>query len=448
VTIQGGESARKAVHLAVGGFAFLLRDLTFPQAAACAAGAMLFNRYVLGALGGGALFRGEEIRHPWRSGIVLYPMTILILILLFHERMEVVAASWGILAAGDSAAGVVGRRFGAHQLPWNRWKTLEGTMAFAISGSLLAWALLVWMRYRPLEAALLAGATGLCGALVESLPWKLDDNLTVPILSALFLRGLLEVDPATLQLSGAGIRSAFLMAVPINLFLAFLARRAGTVDRSGLIAGFLVGTVTLGFSGVRGYLVLLTFFVLGSAATRLGYRRKARLGIAQAARGARSARHALANCGVALYLAFLIAASPAREVFVLAFVCAYATAAFDTISSEVGQAYGGRPVLITTLRPVPAGTDGGVTWIGTLAGSLAAVVVAEVSAITGFLPRSLIAAVALSAFAGSTVDSLLGATLERKGFMDNDMVNFSNTLIGALTGIGLATLGPAGLWKA
>ncbi len=445
--MRAGETARKAVHLAVGGFAFLLRDLTFQQAAICAAGAVLFNRYALGAIGGGSLFRGDEIRRPWRSGIVLYPATVLILILLFHGRMEVVAAAWGILAAGDSTAALVGRRLGAHQLPWNRHKTIEGSLGFVLAGALLAWSLLVWMRYRPGEAAILATATALCGALVESLPWKLDDNLTVPMLSALFLRGLLEVDPAILQISGPEIRGALLLAVPINLLLAFLARRAGTVDRSGMIAGCLVGTMTMVFAGAGGFLVLLTFFLLGSAATRLGYRRKARLGIAQSAHGARSARHALANCGVSLYLAFLIAASPARELFVLAFVCVYATAAFDTISSEVGQACGGRPVLITTLRPVPPGTDGGITWVGTLAGLLAAVLVAGVAAMTGFLSRDLIATVTLAAFVGSTADSLLGATLEKGGLMDNDMVNFSNTLIGALAGLGIATLAPSGLWK-
>ncbi len=437
---RASETARKSVHLGVGGFAFLLRELTPWQAALCAAGAVLFNRFGLRALGGARLFRGEEARHPWRSGIVIYPVAVLLLIVLFRDRMEVAAASWGILAAGDSAAGLFGRRFGRRTLAWNRTKSLEGTAAFVLGAVAAAWALLVWMGRQPLEAVLLAVPTALFGALIESLPWRLSDNLTVPLLSGLFLRGLLEVDPQHLQAGGLALRDAFLEAIVANLILAFLARRAGSVDTSGMIAGFLVGVLTYTFSGWRGFLVLLAFFVLGSGSTRLGYRRKARLGIAQERKGARSARHALANCGVAVYLAFLLAGAASPAVFVLAFVCAYATAAFDTVSSEIGQAYGGRPVLITTLRPVPPGTDGAVSWIGTLAGALAALAVGGVATATGFLAPGLLGTVVLASFVGSTADSLLGATLERRGVMDNDAVNFFNTLVGALAGVGLAAL--------
>src|SRR2546426_8937905 len=139
-----------------------------------------------------------------------------------------------------------------------------------------------------------------------------------------------------------------------------------------MIAGFVVGVLTFTFAGWRGFLVLISFFILGSTSTRLGLRRKERLGIAQEKKGARSARHALANCGVAVYLAFLAATATTPEIFSLAFVCAYATAAFDTVSSEIGRAYGGRPVLITTFRPVPAGTHGAGSRLGTLAGAAAA----------------------------------------------------------------------------
>jgi uncharacterized protein (TIGR00297 family) len=168
-----------------------------------------------------------------------------------------------------------------------------------------------------------------------------------------------------------------------------------------------------------------------------------RAGVAQDKRGARSARHALANCGVAVYLAFVAAASQEAGLFVLAFVCAYATAAFDTISSEIGQAWGGRPVLITTLRTVPIGTDGAVSWLGTLAGAAAAAAVAVIAGAIGLLPQGLVGLVTLAAFVGSTADSYLGATLEAKGLMDNEAVNFSNTLVGALAGIVLAALSAA-----
>jgi uncharacterized protein (TIGR00297 family) len=435
-----GETLRKMVHFGAGGFAFALRYLTPLQAACAAVAALAFNLFLLPRVAGGSIFRAGERRVPWQSGILLYPAAVLLLVALFHDRMEVAAAGWVIMAAGDSAAAVVGRRFGRRPIPWNRSKTFEGSIAFVASAAIFSWAILVWMGQGPLQAALLAGATCLFGAFIESLPWRLSDNLTVPILSGLFLRGLLEVDAATFLASAPRLRSAFLVGVLVNLVLAVVFRRSRAVDGSGMIAGFLIGLLTFTFAGWAGFAVLLSFFVLGSSATRLGFRRKERAGIAQAKAGARSAKHALANCGVAVYLAFLIAASPRPATFILAFVCAYATAAFDTVSSEVGQAYGGRPFLITSLRRVPAGTMGAISSLGTLAGGLAAIAVAVTAWSMGILEAKHLWIVLVAAALGSTADSILAATLEARGLLDNEAVNFSNTLIGALAGIGLAAL--------
>lgn len=434
-----GETARRVVHFAVGGMAFLLPYLTPVQAACAAGGAVAFNLFLLPRVGP-SLFRLAERITPWRSGIVIYPVAVLLLILLFHRRMEIAGAAWAILAGGDSAAGWIGRRFGRRPIPWNRSKTVEGSVAYAAAAFVFSWAVLVWMGRGPVEAAFLSGAASPFAAFMESLPWRLDDNLTVPLLSAAFLAGLTEFDVDRFAAGTPGFLRSLLLGAAINFVLAVLFRRSGAVDRSGMIAGFLVGVLTFTFAGWQGFLVLVSFFVLGSASTRLGLARKQRLGIAQEKRGARSARHALANCGVAVYLAFLLASAASPELFVLAFVCAYATAAFDTVSSEIGRAYGGRPVLITTFRPVPAGTNGAVSWIGTFAGIAAAAAVGGVAIASGFLDSRWSGTVLVAAFLGSTADSLLGATLEQRGLIDNEAVNFSNTLVGALAGMALAAL--------
>jgi uncharacterized protein (TIGR00297 family) len=433
------ETARRIVHFAMGGLAFLLPWLTPMQAACAAGGAVVFNLFLLPRLGP-SLFRDGERDRPWRSGVVIYPVTVLLLVLLFRRHMEIAGAAWAILAAGDSAAGWIGRRLGRTPIPWNRSKTAEGSCGFVVAAFAFSWALLVWMGHKPLEAGLLAASTTLFAAFMESLPWRLDDNLTVPILSALFLAGLMKVDIERLVGAAPALWRSLLLGVMINVLLAVLFRRSGAVDRSGMIAGFLVGVLTFTFGSWRGFLVLITFFVLGSATTRFGLRRKQGLGIAQEKQGARSARHALANCGVAVYLAFLVAAAASPDVFRLAFVCAYATAAFDTVSSELGRVYGGRPVLVTTLRRVPAGTNGAVSWLGTFAGIAASAVVCGVAVATGFLGGRLAGVVLAAAFIGSTADSVLGATLESRGLIDNEAVNFSNTLVGSLSGIGLLTL--------
>jgi uncharacterized protein (TIGR00297 family) len=435
------EAARRLVHLGAGSLALALKHLTVTQAALIAVGALLFNHLVLPRIGGEALFRDGERARPLESGIHLYPVAVLLLVLLFGWRPEVAAAGWVIMAAGDPAAAAAGQRIGGRPIPWNRRKTVAGSLAFAASAAAACWGVLIYMGRPAAEAAALAVPTALFAAGIESLPWRLNDNLTVPLLSALFLCGLIAGDAVRLAEAWPRLREALLPAILANAFLAVLFRNAGAVDRSGMAGGLAVGILTWIFGGWRSFLILIAFFVLGSASTRLGRRRKERLGVAQEKKGARSARHAFANCGVGVYLALLCATAAAPGPFVLSFACAYATAAFDTVSSEIGQAYGGRPVLITTLRPVPIGTDGAVTWVGTLAGLAAAASVAGLAVALGLVGAGAVPAVILAAFIGSSADSLLGATLEKKGLMDNEAVNFSNTLLGALAGFVLAFLG-------
>src|SRR6185295_10310901 len=133
------------------------------------------------------------------------------------------------------------------------------------------------------------------------------------------------------------------------------------------------------------YALMVAFFILGSAATRLGYRTKAARGIAQERGGARGWRHALANGGVPALLASLagVTPSPLRDLLVVAYAGAVATAAADTCSSEIGKAYGRSTFLITSFRPVPPGTEGAISLEGTLGGLAGAAVVAAVGASFG-----------------------------------------------------------------
>jgi uncharacterized protein (TIGR00297 family) len=184
------------------------------------------------------------------------------------------------------------------------------------------------------------------------------------------------------------------------------------------------------------------FFVLESVATWLGAERKRQRGLAQELGGRRSARHALANGRVPAFLAFLAVAAPGQAPYLLlAFTAAFATAAADTVSSEVGQAYGRTTLLVTSLRPVPRGTDGGISLVGTSAGIAASAVVALAALWLGLVPcRPLVTVAIMAAFAGNLADSLLGATAQRAGWMDNESVNLAGTAAGGLAAIALARL--------
>jgi uncharacterized protein (TIGR00297 family) len=108
-------------------------------------------------------------------------------------------------------------------------------------------------------------------------------------------------------------------------------------------------------------------------------------------------------------------------------LAALAEAAADTVSSEIGQVLGGWPVMLTTLRRVEAGTDGAISLAGTAAGVLAAGIVSAGGTLAlGGGAAMLVVSWAAGVF-GLFFDSLLGATLERRGWLNNDAVNFLST---------------------
>ena len=217
----------------------------------------------------------------------------------------------------------------------------------------------------------------------------------------------------------------------VTLAFAIVARRLRAVTLGGAVAGAIVSFILYVAAGPGAFVALVTVFLLAWVTTRLGYTRKQHLGTAEAKSGRRTSQ-VLANLTVAALAGLLSAVVQFRSIFLVLVAAALAEAAADTVSSEYGQAIGDTAVLITTGERVPAGTDGGVTQPGTVAGLFAATVVASVCFATRLisLPQAGVAAVA--AFVGMLADSFLGATLERRKILNNDAVNFLGTLIAVL----------------
>jgi uncharacterized protein (TIGR00297 family) len=120
------------------------------------------------------------------------------------------------------------------------------------------------------------------------------------------------------------------------------------------------------------------------------------------------------------------------RIALIAAIAALSEATADTLSSELGQVLGGEPYLLTTLRRVPLGTDGAISLIGTFAGAAGAAIITGVAAVVFRLtPRESAVAFA-GGIVGLFIDSLLGATLERRGWLNNDAVNALSTLAAAL----------------
>ena len=166
---------------------------------------------------------------------------------------------------------------------------------------------------------------------------------------------------------------------------------------------------------------LIVLFVLTFGATRFGRLRKEHRQLAESRRGRRASQIA-ANLGMA-GLCAAVGFYPGA-------LAALAEATADTLSSEIGQALGGPTWLLTSFRRVAPGTDGGMSLSGTSAGALGGALVV-LAGCTMLRSTSTAALVFLASAAGLLFDSLLGATLQQRGYLGNDLVNFSSTAFSA-----------------
>lgn len=426
------EAPRQLVHIGVGAIALSLKFLTWPQAAAMAVTAVLFNLFVLPRLTD-SVFRPGDRDRRWTTGIVLYPLAVLGLILIFRERLDLAAAAWGVLAAGDGMATLVGTTVRSPRLPWNPDKSMAGLIAFITAGALAAIGLLVWTSGEPLSVAVIV--TGVIAALVagfaETIPISLDDNLTVPLAAGAALWSCSVFDPVVFSSTWPWRQSLFLTGMAANIGVAVVGWMARTVTVPGAITGAVIGmTVVAGF-GWPGWMLLLATFGIASATTRMGHARKQRAGIAESRGGRRGPGNAIANTGIAAWAAVMATGMSEPAVAGVIATAALATAGSDTVASEIGKAYGLTTWLVTTLRRVPPGTTGALSTEGTLAGIAAAALLAAIASALGLVPVWTVGIITLAATIASLVEGALGATLEARGILNNDSLNFVNAAIGA-----------------
>jgi uncharacterized protein (TIGR00297 family) len=233
--------------------------------------------------------------------------------------------------------------------------------------------------------------------------------------------------------SGHWSIGALLIGALLTLVFTGIARSLRGVTNGGAVAGAVSCFLLYLGGGIAAVVALITVFALTWLATRLGYARKQKLGIAER-RDGRDASQVIANLGVAAMCAAVCVfetSGQSRAFWVLALCAALSEAAADTVSSEVGQAFGGQAYLITNWEKVPAGTNGAVSLTGTLVGIVAAAIVSLVCFLGGLLTAPWLAISVGAAVLGTVADSLLGAWLERRRLLNNDSVNFLSTLVAA-----------------
>lgn len=310
----------------------------------------------------------------------------------------------------------------------------------AVAGQLVTLGPATTSLESALPGAAFIGASGaLAAAIFRARLPRYDDPLVIVLAGAVcWLLSLLEPAVSNPELA---------LALGVMAVLGYLSYTLETASVAGMLAGVLLGLLTIVLGGWNWFVVLISFFAIGGLSTKYRYQEKRVRGVAEGNDGARGSANVFSNSAIALVAVIGYAASEAALIsidpliFQYAFAGAVATALGDTLSSEIGGVYP-NPRLITTLRPVDPGTDGAITWQGLVAGVAGISIVAGATAwlfptvsTVGF------GVVVIAGLAGITTDSVLGATLEG-ATLGNGGVNFFATLAGALVaGLALAPLG-------
>ncbi|KAL3786014.1 hypothetical protein HJC23_001411 [Cyclotella cryptica] len=240
---------------------------------------------------------------------------------------------------------------------------------------------------------------------------------------------------------------ALLPSFILNSVLFFLLRSKliTMLTPEGIAHSLALGTMLWATLGWRGWTVCVLYLFLGQIVTKVGFREKEELGIAEK----RGGRRGPENVWGSAFTGVLCAAAAANavksgvpflglssEVWILGYVASLSTKLADTFASEIGKAYGKTTFLITTLKPVPRGTEGAISLEGTIASVFGGLLLPMYSYFVVGLVNGLdsIAVATLAAFVATMIESLIGATMQEKtgmGWMTNEVVNFFNTLIGA-----------------
>ena len=286
----------------------------------------------------------------------------------------------------------------------------------------------------------------------NTLPWQ---SKLVLLLVLPFVAASLVLQAHWWALAAAPVAA---WTLSLSLLLGLVAFQLRSATPGAAIAGAVI-TATLMFSTATvpylpwqtALMPMLALMLLTAVATRLGRARKERLGTAESRTGRATAQVA-ANLGVAAIVSnelvqnwltdtgwFPPASRSPMPLFALG-LAALAEAAADTVSSELGQVLSSHPRMITTLRPAEPGADGAISLGGTLAGVLAAGIVSAAGALALHGGASMLVISCSGGVFGLFVDSLLGATLERRGWLNNDGVNFLSTASAAAFALGLLAL--------
>jgi uncharacterized protein (TIGR00297 family) len=335
-------------------------------------------------------------------GTLYYPMGILSsYLLLFNLPLYFFQSSLMVLSISDTLA-----NFAGQIQKGNIWirtfhdrKSIYGIIAYSLS----AWLILYMFLPDFLSSNILFIIFTLVWAVIlETASMRGSDNYTIPAGLALLFFMTYHYEADYLYLS------AILFALVPACFLLF---KFNILTRRGSFVAFLLGFYFTGIVGWRWVMPVLLFFLSSAAFTKLRHAIQGEKNKSTA----RNAWQVIANIvwAVTSSVLFLVTRN---EIFILFFIAFLAAVTADTWASEIGPLINKRCFSMSGMRMVPAGTNGGISFFGSLAALAGATIISSLSyyILFGSCHWDIIAILSLSGFVACFADSLLGTFAEDK----------------------------------
>jgi uncharacterized protein (TIGR00297 family) len=404
------EITRKLVHILTGILIFFTLPL-FQSGIPALLLAVVFIVVNFAAVQFG-LLQGMHGTHRRTYGTVYYPLSFLVLVLLFWDSAQfIISVSILILALSDAIAAIIGEnlpRPHEYRLTSDN-KSYEGSAAMFVTTLIISVAA---MRYFHLTAlgtnsVLIGIAIALFTTGWEAISSRGFDNLTVPLSAALMLHYFF----VSFSHHDA---SQMLTALVLAVLIAFISAYVKFLSPSGAAAVFLLATVIFGIGGWKWTVPILTFFIASSLLSKVGKARKSDSEIMFDKTDKRDEGQVAANGGVAGVIMLLWYVFPEQEFWYPCYLGTLAAVTADTWGTEIGTLSKKKPRSVITFKFVEPGTSGGISLIGLASGIFGAgmIVLSAWAYNNSSLSFSTAFTVILAGIVGSLIDSVFGAAFQ------------------------------------
>jgi len=229
----------------------------------------------------------------------------------------------------------------------------------------------------------------------------------------------------------------FFIAFCINFILIFLFYRVPVMTKGGWISAGILGTILWVCLSWQGWLSVVTYLLLGSLVTKIGYKFKNQIGIAEKRGGRRGPENVWGSAATGMFFAILFKLNMANLVLLkIGFAASFAAKLADTFGSEIGKRYGTNTYLITSFKKVKRGTEGGISLEGTLASLLGSICMSLFMMFFSIInSKNILFIVSISGLIATIFESIIGAQFQTKYKLSNELVNAIQTSISSIIAI-------------